>query len=182
MNKEFSFNFKSLYKSKFKIAVILNIIAVICIILLCHNKFKVKEEEKVFIMMSDNLVLSEQMNQDLFSISQKYDMEEFLALGYDEKDPYFGQVISTKGYYGTDLFIFNFDVVNQFKDMEIFKVLDGEYISLTEEYKYDSKENIIGLQINDKYCVLVNKKSEKSIELLFELVEYIVLNGGEIGE
>ena len=181
MKNEFTYNIKALYKERYKLVVILNLIAIVIALFLGYNKLQPTEEEKVFIFMSGSLNLNLEITEELTDICSNFGMKEFLAMGYDENDVYFNQSVSTKGYYGSDLFLFSYEVAESFKGMELYAPLDSDYLDLSEDYFYE-EDNPVGLKINENYYVFVAAKCEKDRELIYELLKYIVSKGGEIGE
>ena len=98
MKNEFTYNIKALYKERYKLVVILNLIAIVIALFLGYNKLQPTEEEKVFIFMSGSLNLNSEITEELTDICSNFGMKEFLAMGYDENDVYFNQSVSTKGY------------------------------------------------------------------------------------
>ena len=134
MKKEFSITIKSLFKTKLKLVILLNFIAIILIFISCYNKLKPNQDETIFIMMSDEFVLKQEVVNELVAVTKDYDLRKFNSLGYDHNNSDFGQVLATKGYFGTDLFIFNKELAITFKDMQIFKELDQDYLLVSDNY------------------------------------------------
>ena len=182
MKDEFKIDLKSFIKKQYKLLILVNIIAVIVIAFLSGLKFKPTNEETVFIFMSDNLTLTSETTTRLYDISKDYGIRQLNALGYDQDDQYFFQTFSTRGYFGSDLFILSKDVVNLLMDSKAFMTIDPSITTISNLYIYDEENNIVAIGITDEYYVLVNKRREKPNEMINKMLVYLLQNGGDIFE
>ena len=182
MKTEFKLDLKLFIKTKYKILILVNLITIVLVIFLCGLKFKPTEDEKVFIFMSSELSLTKDTKTMLFDICDDYGIRELNAIGYDENDQYFYQTFSTRGYFGSDLFILSKDVISKLEKSYAFKTLDETLTSLGNLYLYDTDNNIIAIGITEEYYVLVNKQREKPNQMILEVLTYLLQNGGEVFE
>ena len=118
--------------------------------------------------MSGSLNLNNQLTNELIAISEEYGMRDFLAMGYDEKDTYFNQSLQTKGYYGSDLFIFSYELADSYQGMGLYAELDDRYLELSNEHYYEDGK-LVGLKISDEYYIFKYLGTKEFITLYYLL-------------
>ena len=129
-----------------------------------------------------SLSLTNETRTALFDICDDYGIRELNAIAYDENDYYFYQTFSTRGNYGSDLFILSKEIIIKLGKNYVFKPFNENLTSLGEFYVFNDDNNIIGIGITDEYYVLVNKRREKPTQMINEVVTYLLQNGGEVFE
>lgn len=174
--------FKSVIKSKIKTIILVYIIGVVLVLFSSSLHNKVKDDEKAFLYIGASMSISQKANEDLNNIVIKHGLLEFSANTYFPDDMYFEATFHTVGANNTDLFILHKDFINKYADSEIFEEIDtSKFVSDSYTYSfYMYEEKPIGVHFKKDYYVLINSLMEnKSRDMYYEMIQYIVLNGGE---
>ena len=167
------------YKNIIKIAYIV-CFAIVC--MLCYTHAQPTKEERIFIFVSGQKYLKEDIKTELENIGKEYGILKVDSFGYDESDSSFSQAFATKGYYSTDLFILSKDVFESYKVTGTFSPLSTIISSLSEDVILDDSGNVIAVAVNDKFYIAIASKCDKSTDLLYQYINYLMLNGDDLFE
>ncbi len=172
---------KEVIKSKFKIIVLFYLIGAVIVGISSHMHNKVKEDEKVFLYIGANFRISEKATTELEKIVQDYGLLEFSANTYYPDDMYYEATFHTVGANNSDLFILKEEQIAKYASSDIFEEIDSNKFKESTSYvfyTYEDKE--IGLHFKDDYYVLINASMQnKDRNMYYDMMKYIVKNGGE---
>lgn len=176
---------KEVIKSKFKIIILFYLIGAVIVGISSHMHNKVKEDEKVFLYIGANFRINEKATTELEKIAQDYGLLEFSANTYYPDDMYYEATFHTVGANNSDLFILKEEQIAKYASSDIFEEIDVSKFAqpLSSSfayvfYTYEDKE--IGLHFKDDYYVLINASMQnKDRNMYYDMMKYIVKNGGE---
>lgn len=173
---------KDIYKKNKKVITIIYLICFIVIFMLCYTHAKPTKEERVFIFVTGQKYMKEDVKEDLEELGEQYGILDVSSFGYDEFDSSFSQAFATKGFYSSDLFIMSKEVFEAYKTTGAFTALSSDIVGLSDVHITDAGGNVIAIAINDEYFLAIGNKSNKSDELIQQFINYIVLNGDDLFE
>lgn len=173
---------KTFYKKNRVLIILLFIVCGFMIFMLNYQHAKPSKEETVFIFISDQRYLKDDIKDELGEIGKEFGIKKVNSFGYNQHDTSFSQAFVTKGYYSTDLFILSKDVIEEYKDSGTFKELSDEIEGLSDVTLTNSSGDIIAIAINKDYYVLVGSKRDKPDDLMMAMIKYLVLNGDDLFE
>lgn len=172
---------KEVIKSKFKIIILFYLIGAVIVGVSSYLHNKVKEDEKVFLYIGANFRISEKATTELEKIAQDYGLLEFSANTYYPDDMYYEATFHTVGANNSDLFILKEEQITKYASSDIFEEIDSSKFTESTSYvfyTYEDKE--IGLHFKDDYYVLINASMQnKDRNMYYDMMKYIVKNGGE---
>ncbi len=90
------------------------------------------------------------------------------------EDGYFDILMSTSGYYTCDIFIMKEDVVKKYMDMDIFMPISSESQNSRELLYVEN--NAVGVQLNDEYYLLINKKTDVDLQKIYDIFDILCEN------
>ena len=173
---------KGLYKEYKRIIVILYILLVVGVSLLCYQHAKPTKDEQIFIFVSGQMMLKNDLVNEMEEIAEKYGILDVSSFTYDEFDSDFPQIFATKGYYSSDIYILPKTIIDNYKDSTAFKIINESLVQLTNDYITNSNGDIIAIAVSEDMYILIGQKRNKPDDVISELVKFIFDNGDDLFE
>ena len=173
---------KGIYKEYKRVILVLYILCAAMVCLLCYLHAKPTKDEQIFIFVSGQLMMKNELTHEMEDIAKDFGILEVGSFTYDELDSDFPQIFATKGYYSSDLYILSKEVIENYKDSGAFKEINENLLELTDNYITNSDGEVIAIALNESMYILVGQKRNKPDDVITELVKCIFDNGDDLFE